>query len=181
MTIYTKTGDTGETSLFGGKRISKADPQVAAYGDIDELSSYLGLIVSKLHLDEAQKEKEFIINIQKELYQLMGVLAGANTDLSTIEYSVPSFEKRIDEIQEVLPKLTRFILPGGNEISSFLHISRTVCRRAERSVVYLLNVNDTIKPELKHSLSFMVKYLNRLSDLLFMLARWHGKDHEIIT
>lgn len=173
MHIYTKTGDEGETSLFGGKRVSKADIRVEVYGDVDELTSYLGLVISKIRKPD---EKEYLINIQKELYEIMAILAGATTDISVIDYSVASFEKKIDELESKLPPLHRFILPGGNEVSALMHVARSMCRRCERRTVLLYQRDASDK-----NLQTILKYLNRLSDLLFMLARWHGRDHEIIT
>lgn len=173
MHIYTKTGDAGETGLFGGKRVSKADFRVEVYGEIDELTSHLGLAVSKIHKSD---EKEYLINIQKELYEIMGILAGAKTDISVLDYSVLSFEERINALENKLPQLRRFIIPGGNEISALIHIARSICRRCERKLVLLYQ-----REPKDEKLQPILKYLNRLSDLLFMLARWHGKDHEIVT
>lgn len=182
MPIYTKTGDKGTTSLFGGKRLSKSDIQIDTYGSIDELSSFIGLIISHLNRQQAEEKqyKELLLTIQKELYEVMGVLAGAKTDIASLEYSITIFEKTIDEIQGKLPKLNRFILPGGNELAAIVHIARTVCRRAERRTVNLYNEQASHEEE-SESISLIMKYLNRLSDLLFVLARWYGKDNEIIT
>src|SRR3990167_3479566 len=102
MPIYTKTGDKGTTALFGGKRVSKADLQVEAYGSVDELTSYIGLV---------------------------------NSNIKYLDGRVKDFENKIDEIDKKLPKLTKFILPGGSELSSWFHVLRTVCRRSERSVI----------------------------------------------
>jgi cob(I)alamin adenosyltransferase len=159
--------------LFGGKRVSKADLRVDVYGDIDELTSNLGLAVSKISKPD---EKEYIINIQKELYEIMGLLAGAKTDLSFLEYAVSSFENKIDKLEAELPPLHRFILPGGSETSSLLHVARSICRRSERKAVLLYQRDKDDEKLVK-----ILKYLNRLSDLLFMLARWHGRENEIIT
>lgn len=165
MSIYTKTGDDGTTALYGGKRISKADCQIETYGSIDELTSYIGLVVVKL---KNKEETSFLVEIQKDLYQIMGFLSGAKIDLSVLEKKVTKFEKKIDLIEEKLPKLNKFILPGGTEISSWFHILRVICRRAERNVV---RFNNNI---------IIVKYLNRLSDLLFVTARNYGKNKEIV-
>jgi len=165
MAIYTKTGDDGTTALYGGKRISKANYQVETYGLIDELTSFIGLTATKVN---NKKNKQLLINIQKDLYKIMGFLSGAKTDLLFLENQVLTFEKTIDEIERKLPKLNKFILPGGNELSSWFHILRVICRRAERNVVRFDN-NIII-----------VKYLNRLSDLLFVMARTYGKNKEII-
>lgn len=174
MPIYTRTGDRGTTALFGGKRVSKSDLQVEAYGSVDELSSQLGLTISKL---KAKSEKLFLINIQKDLYKIMAFLSGAKVDLSYLDHRVADFEKEIDKIDKKLPKLTRFILPGGTEISSLFHICRTSCRRSERNVIRFSEA--TSKPA--HQQTLVIKYLNRLSDLFFTLARLHSKDKEILT
>jgi cob(I)alamin adenosyltransferase len=165
MSTYTRTGDTGITSLCGGKRISKADCQIGIYGLIDELTSFVGLVVVKVN---NKKDKQLLISIQKDLYQIMGFLSGAKINLSFLENKILTFEKNIDEIEKKLPKLNKFILPGGTEISSWLHILRVICRKVERNVVKLNN----------HII--VVKYLNRLSDLLFVMARNYGKNKEII-
>ncbi len=165
MSIYTRTGDFGTTSLYGGKRISKADCQIETCGSIDELTSYIGLAVIKL---KDKKEADSLVEIQKDLYKIMSFLSGAKIDLSPLEKKVIEFEKRIDLMEEKLPKLNKFILPGGTEISSWFHILRVICRRAERNVV---RFNNNI---------IIVKYLNRLSDLLFVMARNYGKSKEVV-
>ncbi|HEX7543096.1 MAG TPA: cob(I)yrinic acid a,c-diamide adenosyltransferase [Patescibacteria group bacterium] len=166
MSIYTRTGDAGTTGLYGGKRILKSDLQVEAYGSIDELTSFIGLVANKLI---NKKDKLFLISLQKDLYQIMAVLSGAKIDLQFLfEKKVLSFENKIDELEKKLPKLTKFILPGGTEISSWFHILRVICRRAERNVV---RFNNNI---------IIVKYLNRLSDFLFVMARTYGKNKEIV-
>ncbi len=167
MSIYTKTGDKGETSLFGGKRLSKADPLINAYGIIDELTSFLGLIVTKM---KNKKDREFFIKIQHDLYSIMAHLAGSKHPIASLDDNVKLLERKIDDIQLKLPKLSRFILPGGTETGAWFQITRSVCRRAEREVVGLKN---------NHPLS--IKYLNRLSDLLFMYARKYSKGKEILT
>lgn len=166
MSIYTRTGDAGTTGLYGGKRILKSDLQVEAYGSIDELTSFIGLVIVKI---KNKKDKLFLISLQKDLHQIMASLSGAKTDLEFLfEKKVLSFENKIDELEKKLPKLTKFILPGGTEISSWFHILRVICRRAERNVV---RFNNNI---------IIVKYLNRLSDLLFVMARTYGKNKEIV-
>jgi cob(I)alamin adenosyltransferase len=165
MSIYTRTGDFGTTGLYGGKRILKSDLQVEAYGSIDELTSYIGLIVVKL---KNKKDADLLIEIQKDLYQIMGFLSGAKIDLSPLEKKITKFEQKIDLIEKKLPKLTKFILPDGTEISSWFHILRVICRRTERNVV---GFNNNI---------IIVKYLNRLSDFLFVMARNYGKNKEIV-
>lgn len=166
MPIYTKTGDRGTTALYGGKRVSKSDKQVEAYGTIDELSSFIGLTTAKL---EDSGEKEFLVEIQRDLYGIMARLSGAKTDLSKLEERIEFFEKTIDALDKDLPRLNKFIVPGGNEVSAMFHVLRVLTRRAERNVVgFSTDLNEAIK------------YLNRLSDLFFMKARFYGKDREII-
>jgi cob(I)alamin adenosyltransferase len=172
MSIYTRTGDDGTTSLNGGKRISKADCQIETYGSIDELTSYIGLVVVKL---KDKKQKEILIGIQKDLYKIMSFLSGAKIDISPLEKKVNYFEREIDSIEKKLPKLNKFIIPGGNEISSLFQILRVLCRKAERKNIDFFNKKLISKDELE-----IIKYLNRLSDLFFDLARKNGKKQEIV-
>lgn len=161
MPIYTKTGDKGDTSLFGGKRVAKSDLQVEACGQIDELSSFLGLIIAKL---EAAPEKEFLTGIQKDLYHIMASLSG-DKEIINLGTKISEFEKRMDDIEKHEPKLNKFILPQGNEIASLFHIARTICRRAERAVIRYFERDKDLE---------IIMYLNRLSDLLFMFARFYN-------
>jgi cob(I)alamin adenosyltransferase len=167
MGIYTKTGDKGETGLYGGKRVSKADSQIDAYGTVDELTSFVGLVIAKLDFDE---HKVLLTTIQRDLYEIMGILANAPTKPTFINRTA-EFEKVIDTIDKKLPKLTRFILPQGGEISSWFHVLRTICRRSERAVI---GCDSITSPD-------VVQYLNRLSDLFFILARQYGQKHELVT
>ncbi len=164
MKIYTKTGDDGTTSLFGGRRVIKSDPQVKSYGAIDELSSFIGLVSVKVL---AHQDKQFLTNIQKDLYSIMSLLSGTPIKNNFLEKRVVMLEKKIDEIETKLPKLTRFILPQGNEASSLLHIARAVCRRAERETIQHFRSTKKIQS--------VLQYLNRLSDFLFVLARFYNK------
>lgn len=173
MTIYTKTGDAGTTGLFGGARISKADVQVEAYGTVDELTSQLGFAIASL---TEQKDISLLSHVQKELYQIMSVLAGGaeqttSTMRSTLPERISEYEKLCDEIEKALPPLTQFILPQGGETASRLHVARTVCRRAERTVVRLFSDETHGTVVDAESRSIILQYLNRLSDMLFMLAR----------
>ncbi len=163
--IYTRTGDGGTTGLFGKTRVSKGDIRIEACGTIDELTSYLGLIVSKI--TKNKKEASLLAGIQKDLYQIMAAIAGAKVDIVYLQERVNIFERSIDFYSSKLPKLNSFILPGGGEISSFLQISRTICRRAERCAVTCKSPEP------------ILKYLNRLSDLLFILARLFSNGKEI--
>ncbi|MBL1212049.1 MAG: cob(I)yrinic acid a,c-diamide adenosyltransferase [Ignavibacteriae bacterium] len=170
MKIYTKTGDTGKTGLFGGKRVSKDDLRIEAYGTIDELNGLLGIAVSKMLSERIKKD---IVLIQNELFNLGADLA-TPLDENKIKISIPRIsdtditrlEKLIDNYQKELPELRVFILPGGLEGSSILHLSRTVCRRAERRIVELSNTESIGEA--------VLKYINRLSDLLFVLARFEN-------
>lgn len=172
MSIYTRTGDFGITSLYGGKRISKASCQVEIYGSIDELTSYIGLVVVKL---KNKKEANFLINIQRDLYKIMSFLSGAKIDLSSLEKKTIQFEEKIDLIEGKLPKLNKFIIPGGSEISSLFQILRVLCRKAERK-----NIDFFHKRTMNSQQLIIIKYLNRLSDLFFDLAREYGKNNEVV-
>ncbi len=171
MPIYTKTGDKGMTSLFGGKRVSKSDLQVEAYGCADELSSYLGLVIAKL---KVKSDISLLTSIQKDLYQIMAFLSNAKVDLKGLNSQVKIFERYIDKLTSLLPKLSRFILPQGGEVASLLQISRTLCRKSERRVVAYFE-NSKIGNS-----KIILQYFNRLSDFLFMLARKY-EDKEILT
>lgn len=164
MKIYTKTGDQGDTSLFGGKRVLKSHLRVGAYGDVDELVSLLGVICSQ---SNDQELIDLLQDIQLELFLLNAELAtpsGSTPKGELIsEDDVVRMENEIDRCDEEIPPLRSFILPGGSQTSATLQWARTVCRRAERSAVEL-NQEDHVRP-------LLVRYLNRLSDLLFALGR----------
>jgi cob(I)alamin adenosyltransferase len=177
MPIYTKTGDKGTTAIFGGGRVSKAHPQVKAYGTIDELTSFIGLVAVKIDSDE---DKAFLTKMQKDLYQMMALLAGAKLPITEEEKEIANFEKKIDQFDKELPKLTRFILPGGTELAGWFHILRTTTRRSEREVVEFFT-SDTPHTIDEDSQRIMLKYLNRLSDLFFMYARKYSEGKEILT
>ncbi len=168
MKIYTRTGDQGETGLFGGGRVPKDHPRVCAYGDVDELSSVIGVVRAS---DPRALFDPLLESIQRDLFSIGGQLATpdpipvaktlAKADLPTSR--VAEFERVMDEAEAELPPLRAFVLPAGTAKAAALHQARTVCRRAERSVVHLAH-------EAEVPSSFVV-YLNRLSDLLFTLAR----------
>ena len=165
MRIYTKTGDAGETGLFDGTRVSKADPRVDAYGEVDELNAWLG--VARAHGVSSSEISELLVEIQHDLFALGAQLAdprhkiAARVEKATLgDDRVTRLEQAIDRLEVTLPALRHFILAGGSPGGSMLHLARTVCRRAERRGVALDGV-DTI----------VIKYLNRLSDLLFVMAR----------
>jgi cob(I)alamin adenosyltransferase len=165
--IYTKTGDQGETGFFGGGRVKKDDARIAAYGDVDELNAFVGLVRSA-NPDTAVDA--ILKSIQNDLFDLGAVLAtpesknleGKGSFVG--EREIANLEREIDRMEKDLTPLKTFILPGGSETAAHLHIARTVCRRAERSVVTLAG-REKIGAEI-------VTYLNRLSDFLFVLARW---------
>src|SRR5262245_30416209 len=166
MRIYTKTGDAGETGLFDGTRVSKADPRVEAYGEVDELNAWLGVARAQ---GVAPDIGDSLVQIQRDLFAVGALLAdprhriAARVEKATLgDDDVMRLEQTIDKLEGSLPPLRRFILAGGSPGGAILHLSRTVCRRAERRVVSLgANGVDPI----------VVKYLNRLSDLLFVMAR----------
>ena len=166
MKIYTKTGDSGETSLFDNTRVSKADPRVDAYGEVDELNACLGA-ARAAGVDE--EIGTLIESLQKDLFALGARLADPSARIAPRVQKaaigagdVERLEKAIDGLDAALPPLRRFILPGGSASGSLLHLARAVCRRAERRVIGL--GPDAVEPVL-------ITYLNRLSDLLFVMAR----------
>ena len=166
MKIYTKTGDTGETSLFDNTRVSKADARVDAYGEVDEVNACLGA-ARAAGVDGAMAA--LIESLQKDLFALGARLADPASRIAPrvekaaiTDASVQRLEQEIDRLEETLPPLRRFILPGGSGSGALLHLSRTVCRRAERRVIAL--GAGAVDP-------LIIIYLNRLSDLLFVMAR----------
>lgn len=166
MKIYTKTGDKGETGLFGGDRVAKDAPRIEAYGTVDELNSLVGVIRA---LRPNRKIDRVLEKIQSDLFVLGADLATRETTkrslIPRISLSqITSLEKTIDSLQSSLRPLKAFILPGGTVVASHLHYARTICRRAERSTVRLSRTEDINENALV--------YLNRLSDLLFVLARY---------
>ncbi len=169
--IYTKTGDCGETTLLTGPRVAKDELRIALCGDLDELSSVLGIVRAEglTENDAAAKFEELIFRIQSELLQFgaeIVCVTPLRLKTSTIDHDhIRRLEQEIDEIEISLPPLTQFIIPGRNKISAYLHLARTVCRRAERSLVTLTRKEPDV------SLTLLA-YLNRLSDLLFVMARW---------
>ena len=171
--VYTRHGDKGDTHLVGGRRVPKDDPRIESYGTIDELNSILGIVRS---LNDAQKESPFARRLDEILRQVQNELFDLGSELATppdAEWEgmikigaeqVTTLERTIDECQEDLQPLKSFILPGGGMIASFLHQARTVCRRAERDILRLMR-REPLRDE-------PLQYVNRLSDLLFVLSRW---------
>ena len=172
MKIYTKTGDKGKTSLFGGPRVAKYDLRIEAYGTVDELNSYIGLIGDQKIDDHTLK---VLRKIQHELFTLGSMLATPHEkkilksgkerlNIPKISDSIiEDLEKEMDKMNETIPPMTHFVLPGGHTTVSYCHIARCICRRAER-ISTQLSDESTIEPQI-------LMYLNRLSDYLFVLAR----------
>lgn len=172
MKVYTKTGDKGTTALFGGTRVPKHHIRIESYGTVDELNSHIGLIRDQ----EMQSHyKTVLIEIQDRLFTLGAILATPPEketlkngqprlqQLGIVESDIEYLEKEIDTMEENLPPMTHFVLPGGHTTVSYCHIARCVCRRAERLVTHLNDIEPTD--------TYVMKYLNRLSDYLFVLAR----------
>ena len=173
MKIYTKTGDKGDTSLIGGYRVSKSNLRIESYGTVDELNSWLGLIVEFLpqeHIEEVQSIQSLLFSIGAQLASKSKEQKRPFQEVSVND--IKALEAHIDAYEALLPKMTHFILPGGNKGASHAHLARCVCRRAERIVVQLSRI-DFVDDKI-------LIYLNRLSDYLFCLARalafWDGKD-----
>lgn len=165
MKIYTRTGDDGTTSLSGGKRIPKHHVRVEAYGSVDELTAWIGLLRDH---SENETRKEILVYIQDQLMRCASALACEKDSAEKTGYnpetgSVEILEREIDKMEQMLPPLKSFIIPGGHQLVSYCHLARSVCRRTERAVIRLNQSEET--PEIVH------RFLNRLSDYLFMLAR----------
>ncbi len=170
MKIYTKTGDQGTTALFGGKRVSKADLRIETYGTIDELNSWIGVLRDQ---EVNQYRQEELIEVQDRLFTIGSILATepGNTKVkipSLVESDVAFLEKKIDSMETMLEPMKVFVLPGGHSAVSFGHVTRTVCRRAERLVIGL-DTQEKVD-------ALVIQYLNRLSDYLFVLCRMMTKD-----
>ena len=165
MKIYTRTGDEGTTALFGGSRVSKADLRIEAYGTVDELNAFLAIVRDQ----EVNKKREhLLVQIQERLFTIGSMLATVpgNTKVKIpqlLEEDAITLENAIDHMEALLEPLRNFVLPGGHASISHCHVARTVCRRAERKIV-ALSQSEAVDP-------IIVKYMNRLSDYLFVLAR----------
>ena len=172
MRVYTKTGDTGTTALFGGTRVPKHHIRIESYGTVDELNSHIGLIRDQ---EMNQLYKNVLIEVQDRLFTVGAILATPPEketlkngqkrlqNLAIQESDIEYLENQIDAMEESLPQMTHFVLPGGHTTVSYCHIARCVCRRAERLAVHLNDIEPTDE--------LVIKYLNRLSDYLFVLAR----------
>ena len=172
--IYTKTGDDGTTGLVGGSRVKKYDPRLEAYGTVDELNAQLGLLRS---YDLPDKVVQLLIEIQNKLFNIGSRLASDEKGddftkgLSITEKNITQLETAIDEFEQKLQELTQFILPGGDVVVAQCHVVRTVCRRAERRIIEF-SEQQKVQPEI-------IKYINRLSDFLFVLARKLSADQGV--
>ena len=171
MKIYTKTGDTGQTGLIGGRRVSKADLRIDTYGTVDELNSWIGLVRDQ-PVNEGRKP--LLKEIQDRLFTIGAELA-TDPDKAPrqvmpaiVPADVTLLETSMDDMDSALPELRAFVLPGGHESVSYCHLARTVCRRAERLVISL-NETSPVDP-------LVIQYINRLSDYLFMLCRKMAQD-----
>jgi len=172
MKVYTKTGDTGTTALFGGTRVPKHHIRIESYGTVDELNSHIGLIRDQ---DINPSYKTVLIEVQDRLFTVGAILATPPEketlkngekrlqNLGILESDIEYLENEIDAMEESLPQMTHFVLPGGHTTVSYCHIARCVCRRAERLSVHLNDIEPIDE--------LVIKYLNRLSDYLFVLAR----------
>jgi len=172
LKIYTKTGDKGDTGLIDGSRISKSDLRIIAYGVVDEANSHIGLIISNIEKNSIFDDvKKILLNVQQDLFVLGAELANPNTlkddNMLVKREMISTIEKYIDNFDSELAPISNFILPGGSIESSLLHICRTVVRRAETSAVALAK-EQKINQEI-------LTYLNRISDLFFVLARVTNK------
>lgn len=168
--IYTRTGDAGTTALFGGGRVPKDHPRVEAYGQVDELNSTIGVAISFM---SDERLSAFLTSVQNELFNVGAELASESGGekaasfarmFTDAEVKIAALEELMDELDAALPPLQTFVLPSGSRAGALLHLCRTVCRRAERAVITLSH-GEQVNPELQ-------RYLNRLSDLLFVMARY---------
>ncbi|WP_445905224.1 cob(I)yrinic acid a,c-diamide adenosyltransferase [Flavobacterium sp.] len=177
MKVYTKTGDSGTTALFGGTRVPKHHIRIESYGTVDELNSHIGLIRDQ---EMSDLYKNVLIEVQDRLFTVGAILATPPEketlkngqprlqNLGIIESDIVFLENEIDTMEEALPPMTHFVLPGGHTTVSYCHIARCVCRRAERLAVHLNDIEPTDE--------LVIKYLNRLSDYLFVLSRKLSHD-----
>lgn len=191
MSVYTRTGDRGKTSLYQGKRVSKASLRVEAYGSVDELNSAIGVSLADTKILRYKEIKDELIRIQNDLFEIGAALANphstgsgqASSKVSNLGKRVFEFENIIDDLTKKLPQLSNFILPGGGKAGSMLHFSRTVARRCERRIVELSEKDPSAGSGQGNVESSIIIYINRLSDLLFMFARfinYKEKKKEVI-
>ncbi len=175
MNIYTKTGDAGQTSLVGGQRVSKCCERLEAYGTVDELNAHIGLLATYC---PASSDKAFLLEVQRALFVVGGYLATDNSQRDVrpgnivTEEMVSQVEREIDHLQQMLPPLRLFILPGGGRAAAQGHVCRTVCRRAERRILSLAETGAVVD-------RLVLAYMNRLSDYFFVLSRKLNMDDDI--
>jgi len=172
MAIYTKTGDSGETALFGGTRVPKNHPLIDLYGSIDELNSWIGLVAGSVGVEES---RSFLVSVQEDLFRIGAHLSGSAEKLDPVTTRIPQMEQEIDRMESTLTPLCTFILPGGSTTASWAHITRSVARRVERTGVSLKRTPGL--PE--RNLDVVLMYLNRLSDYLFVLARYCNANEHV--
>ena len=161
MKVYTKTGDKGQTSLVGGKRVSKCCERLESYGTVDELNSHIGVLITYC---SDRQDIDFLTGVQANLFVVGGYLA--------TDEMISAVEKEIDRVQELLPPLRLFILPGGSRAAAFAHVCRTVCRRAERMILRLVETGAEVDDN-------VTAYVNRLSDYFFVLSRKLNQDNNV--
>ena len=165
MPIYTRTGDKGKTSLFDGTRVFKSHIRVDSYGTIDELNSIIGVVIASIETRKLARTKSELQNIQHDLLDIgSGLAMPEGMPVLGLDRRINEFEKLVDKIMEEIPRINQFILPGGTKTASFLHLARTVARRAERRIVEL-SKNEKIDNN-------VITYINRLSDLFYAMARY---------
>ncbi|MDE6267198.1 MAG: cob(I)yrinic acid a,c-diamide adenosyltransferase [Muribaculaceae bacterium] len=168
--LYTRTGDAGTTALVGGKRVSKTDPRLEAYGTVDELNSHLGVLAASPVI--RHDDRDTIIFIQNKLFNIGAYLATDNPDNAPTEcvglghQAISRIETEIDRLDNTVPPLNQFVLPGGSPFSAQANVARTVCRRCERRIIAL--------QETTHVDSALTRFINRLSDYLFVLGRYYN-------
>lgn len=183
MKIYTRTGDKGETGYIGG-RISKSSELMELIGTVDELNAVIGVVVSMSQDQEIEPLTPLLIHNQNVIFNCGALVADINGELKNattdLVKEVSILEKEIDTADAELLVLQNFILPGGSQVAAHLHLARTVCRRAERNLVALITVSQDKNREYLNSLEEIGKYLNRLSDWLFVYARWVNKQLRVI-
>lgn len=168
MKIYTRTGDAGTTSIVGGSRLPKDAPRIEAYGTIDELNSYLGLIVTDAATPAP--ERSLLIKVQNTLFNIGGYLAGI-PDPGVTDLDIKELEDSVDSMDRQLPPLHNFILPGGTKLAAHAHVARTICRRAERRIISLA-ADMELSP-------VMMAFINRLSDWLYTFARYANLQAQV--
>ena len=181
--IYTRTGDMGETGLVGGQRVQKNDHRIEAYGTVDELNSFLGLCKASLDGGQCEKILTELTEIQKDLFSVGAQLSAYPEGAKRISASclkdgrIKALEESMDDLDAVLPPLKGFILPCGHPAAAWSHVCRTVCRRAERSVVNMKVSCPAASLEAEKTVYRIIRYLNRLSDYFFILARYLNATH----